>query len=66
VYVEDDDDDSDEEGARKVIKQACQVVWEGVVLDRAFTDWKVCTCTPSYELVHDNHSRSSSALVSRI
>lgn len=42
VYVlDDDEDDSDDEGTHSVSQSACSVVWEGTVLDRAFTDWKV-------------------------
>ena len=38
--VIDDDEDSDDEG-HTVHQKACTVVWEGKVLDRAFSDWKV-------------------------
>ena len=31
--VEDEDDNT-----------PCSIVWEGVVIDRAFSDWKVCVC----------------------
>ena len=34
----DDDDDSDNEGR---VQNMCSVVWEGVVHDRAFRDWRV-------------------------
>ena len=36
----DDDDDSDTETTRRK-QNACHVVWEGKVHDRAFNDWKV-------------------------
>ena len=36
----DDDDDSDTETAQRK-QNACYVVWEGKVHDRAFNDWKV-------------------------
>ena len=36
----DDDDDSDTETTQRK-QNACHVVWEGKVHDRAFNDWKV-------------------------
>ena len=40
--VLDEDEDSDTESARRKQKQnACYVVWEGKVHDRAFNDWKI-------------------------
>ena len=35
-----EEEDSDDEG-HAVHQKACSVVWEGKVLDRAFSDWKV-------------------------
>lgn len=40
LCVDDDDDDSDDE-ATAAKQNACSIIWEGKVLDRAFTDWKV-------------------------
>lgn len=41
MTADDEEEDSDDES--NTIKQnACSVAWEGKVLDRAFTDWKVC------------------------
>ena len=39
--VDDDDDDSDEEANVVPKNSACNVVWEGKVMDRGFSDWKV-------------------------
>ena len=36
----DEDDDSDTETTRRK-QNACYIVWEGKVHDRAFNDWKV-------------------------
>lgn len=40
IYCLDEDDDSDTESMRRK-KNACRIVWEGKVHDRAFNDWKV-------------------------
>ena len=42
--MEDEDDDSDDDTAQLKKQSPCSVVWEGIVLDRAFSDWKVCLC----------------------
>ncbi len=51
-YV-DDDNDSDGEGH---VTNMCSVVWEGVVHDRAFNDWRVRNF-PTEPLARDHLKR---------